>query len=852
MWQRFTLYDLRVIGHYLGTLVMYSTLLMVPPLLIAILFSEWEPACRYLFSIGITLFAGSILRFCYINPSRLNAQQALAVVGLAWIVLGLFCSIPLYFSGHYLSYIDAVFDGVSGLTTTGASLILDLDHLSYADNTFRFMMHLLGGLGLIVVALSLGIFGKRSGASLYRSEGRSEHVVPNVVHTTRFIAKVTAILILVSTVLVMIIMLISGIEPARAALQAFWVSISGFVTGGFTPMQQSILYYHSMPLEFLLMILMVMGSISFVIYSAIWKGNVQPFFKDIETRTALLWIGIMVVVFTASMAASNLFSDLPTLLRRGTFMIISSFTTTGFSVISVNQLLTVLTSGAFFSLALVMAVGGGTGSTAGGIKIYRVGIIAKSIVSTVKQAVSPNSARVVVSYNHMGRRILTPVVVKEAMTVFILYVITYVIGALIGIAHGYDATQAIFESVAMTSNGGIITGIAAPGMPVTLELFYILQMWAGRLEFITLLALFAQVIASIVPRKSRFHMNDGADRGKSRPRSRERHLGSATMAVLLVLVLVGTPVLSSCAPTHVLQADPVAADAASEDQDAEGQQGDRAEEGGVVDEDGVSPDASQDGADEGAASEGTAGDPAQAGDAGAAGADQVGGVAAQPQDGAVLSADGDQTPDVVHAESEHQPTDVTGQSTGQDGSTEQVQNTDTGIDEAGVVGEEVPKDNRINTSQLPDSSFIYDASIADLETADPYMNEQTVQVVGEVVGDRIDSEFIGDDCWILLQATDRSYSEVSVIMPYSMSNVIDRYGSYGNIGTKIQVRGTFHLACKDHEGLSDLHAEHVTLIAPGSSMPSPLNTGNLVWGIALLILGLISILSYNHLRERQR
>lgn len=819
MWQRFTLYDLRVIGHYLGTLVMYSTLLMVLPLLVAIVFGEWEPACRYLFSIGITLFSGSILRFCYINPSRLNAQQAVAVVGLAWIVLGLFCSIPLYFSGHYLSFIDAVFDGVSGLTTTGASLILDLDHLSYADNTFRFMMHLLGGLGLIVVALSLGIFGKRSGASLYRSEGRSEHVVPNVVHTTRFIAKVTAILITVSTVLVMIVMLISGIEPARAALQAFWVSISGFVTGGFTPMQQSILYYHSMPLEFILMVLMVMGSISFVIYSAIWKGNVQPFFKDIETRTTLLWIGLMVVVFTASMAASNLFSDLPTLLRRGTFMIISSFTTTGFSVISVNQLLTVLTSGAFFSLALVMAVGGGTGSTAGGIKVYRVGIIAKSIVSTVKQAVAPNSARVVVSYNHMGRRILSPVVVKEAMTVFILYVITYVIGALIGIAHGYDATQAIFESVAMTSNGGIITGIAAPGMPVTLELFYILQMWAGRLEFITLLALYAQVIASVVPRKSRFHMNNGADHGKGRPRSRERHLGGTTMAVLLALVLVGAPLLSSCAPTHVLSDDAVVADAASGEQDAQAGQdtsvSDDSAEGAMLDD---SP------ASDANVSEGGEG----------------------------IEGAAEQTPDVVHAESEHEPTDVTGQSADGSDPSEQLQDVDTGIDEAGVVADEVPKDNRVNTSQLPDSSFIYDASIADLETADPYMNEQTVQVVGEVVGDRIDSEFIGDDCWILLQATDKSYSEVSVIMPYSMSSVIDRYGSYGNIGTKIQVRGTFHLACKDHEGLSDLHAEHVTLVSPGAEMSSPVNSGNLIWGIVLLVLSLVSIFSYNYLRERQR
>ena len=90
--------------------------------------------------------------------------------------------------------------------------------------------------------------------------------------------------------------------------------------------------------------------------------------------------------------------------------------------------------------------------------------------------------------------------VKEAMTVFILYVITYVIGALVGIAHGFEAIPAIFESVAMTSNGGIITSVAGPGMAGTLELFYIFQMWAGRLEFMTLFALIVEVVASLVPR----------------------------------------------------------------------------------------------------------------------------------------------------------------------------------------------------------------------------------------------------------------------------------------------------------------------------------------------------------------
>lgn len=501
MWQRFTLYDLRVIGHYLGQLILFSAVLMVVPFVVAIVFQEWAPAYRYLYSIGIAVTVGALLRFCRIQPGKLSRQQAIAVVALAWIVLGLFCSIPLYNSGHYVTYLDALFDGVSGLTTTGASLINDLDHLSYADNMFRFMMHLLGGLGLIVVALSLGIFGKRAGSALYTSEGRSEHVVPNVIQTTGFIAKVTVGFVSVGTILIFVLMWAEGIEPVRAFLQSLWVSISGFVTGGFTPMQQSILYYHSIPVEFLLILLMLLGTISFVLYSEVLKGHVQEFFHDIETRTAVAWIGGMLVIFMLSLVASTLFEDLGALLRRGVFMIISAFTTTGFSVITVNQLKTVLTSGAFIVLALIMAVGGCAGSTAGGIKIYRIGIIAKSLVSTVKQAVSPDSANVVVSFFHVGKRILEPTIVKEAMTIFVLYVITYVVGTLVGLVHGFDAQDAIFESIAMTSNGGLITGVASPGMLPTLEAFYILQMWAGRLEFVTLLAFLIKVVTSVVPRK---------------------------------------------------------------------------------------------------------------------------------------------------------------------------------------------------------------------------------------------------------------------------------------------------------------------------------------------------------------
>ena len=493
MWQRFSLYDLRVIGHYLGTLTQLFAALMAVPFITALVFQEWEPAERYLLGIGIALVVGTLLQFLRIEPGRLGRRQALAVTGFAWIVLAFFASVPLFLSGHYATYMDALFDGVSGLTTTGATVALDIDHFSNADNMFRFMMHLVGGLGLIVVALSLGIFGKRSGSSLYTAEGRSEHVVPNVVQTTQLILRITLVIIFIAAVVLTALCISIGMEPVRAVLQSIWLAISAFNTGGFAPMAESVSYYNSIPIEVFLMLLMILGSISFVVHAEVWKGRLQSFFGDIEIRTMLIWLLVMTVVVAASLSASALFSDLPAMIRRGLFMVVSAFSTTGFQNVTTNQLTTVFSSGAFLALALIAAVGGSAGSTAGGVKLHRVGIIFKSIVSTVKEAVSPSSARVVLSSD----------AVKEAMTVFVLFVITYSVGALVGIAHGYEASQAIMESVSMTSNGGIITGIVTPGMSPSLEAFYIFQMWAGRLEFVTLLAVLAEIIASLAPRKRR-------------------------------------------------------------------------------------------------------------------------------------------------------------------------------------------------------------------------------------------------------------------------------------------------------------------------------------------------------------
>ncbi len=499
MWQRLNLYDLRVIGHYLGVLVLLCSAMMAVPFVLALVLGEWEPASRYLFCASIALVAGNLLRFLQIEPSRLNKQQALVVTGLAWIVMALFCAIPLYFSGHYISYLDSLYESVSGLTTTGASIIVDLDHLSNADNMFRFTMHLVGGLGFIVIALSLGMFRGHSSAALYISEAHSEHVVPNVVQTARFIVRVSAAVIACVTLVTIIICLFAGLDPLRAILHGLWISISGYTTGGFTPTSQSILYYHSLPLELFMILVMFLGSISFVLISEIWHGRTLVFFRDIETRTAVLWISMITAVFTIAMCSGSMFTELPALLRRGFFMLVSAFSTTGFQVVTTNQLLTVFSSGAFVILMLIMTMGGDAGSTAGGIKLFRLGIIFKSFVSTVKEVLSPSSARVVVSYNHVGRRILTPEVVREAMTVFVLFIVSYIVGTMVGVAYGNDATMALSESISMTSNVGLIVGIASPGMEFSLEIVYIIQMWVGRLEFITILAMVVKIFVSAWP-----------------------------------------------------------------------------------------------------------------------------------------------------------------------------------------------------------------------------------------------------------------------------------------------------------------------------------------------------------------
>lgn len=161
-------------------------------------------------------------------------------------------------------------------------------------------------------------------------------------------------------------------------------------------------------------------------------------------------------------------------------------------------------------------------------------------------------------------------------------------------------------------------------------------------------------------------------------------------------------------------------------------------------------------------------------------------------------------------------------------------------------------DNAINPQQLPDSSFIYDTSITDLAGADAYFDNQTVQVVGEVVGDAINMTLDDSHKWITLVSPDGASASVTVFVPSDAVSRIDTFGGYGKTGTTLQVRGTFHLVCSEHDGLTDLHANHVSVTKKGSTHADELDWYAFVPGAACLVVGFLLMFVFSCLRERQR
>jgi len=489
--------DLKIIGFYLGKIILGLAITMVIPILAALCFGELNPALDFFISIQIAVLFGLLLvKICHTDKD-LNWMQGMIVVSLSWIVAMILGAVPLYLSGHWKSFLDACFDAMSGFATTGLALVQDLDHLSYAHNLWRHLIMFLGGQGIIVIALSFFVRGFSGAFKMYVGEARDEKIMPNVINTSRFIWMVSIVYLILGTLALGVTGVINGMRPLNAFFHGACIFMAAFDTGGFSPQSQNILYYHSFAYEVITIIIMVLGALNFKLHYHLWMGNRKELVKNIETRTLFVTIIASFSIVAVGLAQTGIYPAAIALFRKGFYQLISGHTGTGFQTIYAQQFVTDWNQLAQVGVILAMALGGAVCSTTGAIKMLRIGIIFKAFKEDLKRIIMPEGSIVIEKFHHIREVFLEDKLVRSALIITLAYIILYGIGAIVGMFYGYSFLGALFESTSAAANVGLSCGITNIAMPAALKVTYILQMWAGRLEFMSVFTILGFLFASI-------------------------------------------------------------------------------------------------------------------------------------------------------------------------------------------------------------------------------------------------------------------------------------------------------------------------------------------------------------------
>lgn len=489
--------DLKIIGFYLGKIILGLAFAMFIPILIGLSFKEINPALDFAIAIEASLLIGLLLTRICRTEKDLNWMQGMIVISISWIAAMILSAIPLYLSGHFKSFLDACFETMSGFTTTGLTLVQDLDHLSYAHNFWRHLGPFIGGQGIAIIALSFLLKGTSGAFKMYVGEGRDEKLLPNVIHTARFIWLISIIYLIIGTLALGITGICIGLKPVNSFFHGACIFMAGFDTAGFAPQSQNILYYHSLIFEIITIVIMIIGSLNFNFHYQLWIGNRKESFKNIESRTFFISIMLTFLVVAIGLNQLGVYPQAIALFRKGFFQLISAHTTTGYMTVYAQQFIAEWGSLALFGLICAMALGGCICSTAGGIKMLRVGVICKALKEDLKRIIMPEKAIIIEKFHHIKEIFLEDKIVRSALTITLAYIVLYGLGALVGMFYGYPFLESLFESTSAAANVGLSCGITGAAMPAGLKITYILQMWAGRLEFMSVFAIIGFITAAI-------------------------------------------------------------------------------------------------------------------------------------------------------------------------------------------------------------------------------------------------------------------------------------------------------------------------------------------------------------------
>lgn len=495
MIKKITVNDFKVVIVFVAKAIIGIGIAMVIPLVTAVIYGEWSAFTDFIISSSTCLVFGLlVLKFVKTKSESPSLFQAMLISALTWLFACAFSAIPYIISGHCLSYLDAYFDVMSGFTTSGLTLIQNVDHIGNALNMWRHLVTYIGGQGIIVLALTILMPATGGAFKTMVAEGKDETLMPSIKNTAKSIWIISLVTLGVGTLILSIIAWIDGFTFDRGLLHSMWMFMSAWSTGGFAPNSQNIIYYHSFAFEIGNMIFMIIGSFNFALHFTVWRGNLRELVRNIEVLSFTVTASICTFLVTFGMANGNVFQSFTTFIRRGLFNVVSAHTTTGQMTVYPIQYYRSMGDLAFVGIIIAMAIGGCMTSTAGGYKNMRIGIIFKSIWLEIKKLIAPESAVVSGKYHHLKENTIDNNLLKQVLFIFTCFTLLYVASSLVGIVLGVEGKASVFEAVSASSNTGLTNGVTTAAMPWALKVNYIISMWLGRIEFLSAFVLFGTIV----------------------------------------------------------------------------------------------------------------------------------------------------------------------------------------------------------------------------------------------------------------------------------------------------------------------------------------------------------------------
>ncbi len=472
----------KAVVNVLSRILLLEGVLMLFPVIVDLIYKEGMWLSFLIPSLSLFLISIPILIFLKPKDTMLYAREGFVITALAWVMISLIGALPFFVSGQIPRFIDAFFESVSGFTTTGASILQDVEILSHAMLFWRSFTHWIGGMGVLVFVLAF--LPTQDGSSIHIL--RAESTGPNVgklVSKMQFTARILYAIYAALTFLCFIF-LVAGKMPV---FDAICNAVGTAGTGGFGLYNSSIAYYNNTYFEMVIAVFMFIFGINFNVFYLILIGRIGDVFKMEELRA--YFIIVVVAVFVIALDIMHLYENFGQAMRYSFFQVTTIISTTGYSTVDFDAWPTF----AKVIIFMLMVVGSCAGSTAGGFKISRMIILSKSSITDMRKMLNPRQ----VVKTHLDGEVLSENTIRNTKTYLVGYVGIIVISTLLISIEGYGGFETnVSAVVACFNNIGPGFEMVGPtmnyyGYSIFSKIILSLDMLAGRLEIFPLLLLFS-------------------------------------------------------------------------------------------------------------------------------------------------------------------------------------------------------------------------------------------------------------------------------------------------------------------------------------------------------------------------